>query len=113
MSEIISQSAKLLPRAKRIKPVPGFATAYSFEPQTDDKDYLGNLYVVIEVLSNPKQAENVADLIIETIGNVYFDEKNETDNLLDRFELAVKTTNQALSKPVSYTHLTLPTILRV
>ncbi|MFI5240658.1 MAG: hypothetical protein ACHQUB_03035, partial [Candidatus Saccharimonadia bacterium] len=98
MSDIISQSAKLLPRAKRIKPVPGFATAYSFEPQASDKENLGNLYVVIEVLSNPKQAENVTDLIIETIGNVYYDEKNETANLLDRFEQSVKTTNQALSK---------------
>jgi hypothetical protein len=97
MSELITRTAKLIPKSKRIKPFPGFATAYHYELDAIEAHGLGNLYVVIEVLTNPKQAEAVADLVIETVGNTYYNTASDNQGILERFENALKTTNQALA----------------
>lgn len=97
MSDLIARTAKLLPRTKRIKPVPGFATAYSYEAEGPGTE-LGNLYVVIEVMTSFKQAEAVADLVIETVGNQYYNvDAKENETPLTRFENAIKATNQGLA----------------
>ncbi len=97
MSELITTTAKLLPRSKRLKPFPGFATAYYYEAE-DQVSELGSLYVAIEVLTNPKQAETVADLVIETLGNHFYNLSDDQNTPLERFEQAVKATNQALAE---------------
>jgi serine/threonine protein phosphatase PrpC len=95
MSDLIARTAKLQPRPKRVKAVPSFATTYWFE--AEEHPNLGSLYVVIEVLTNQKQAQAVADLIIETTGEAYYNEQDHSENVLKRFEAAIKATNRALS----------------
>jgi tetratricopeptide (TPR) repeat protein len=95
MSDLITRTAKLQPRVKRTKALPSFATTYVFE--ADDYPELGNLYIVLEVLVNAKQGQNLADLIIETAGDAYYNEESEHEKLLPRFEKAIKATNKALA----------------
>lgn len=97
MSDFLTRTAKLIPRTKRLKPFPGFATAYHYETEGTDAEEMGNLYVAIEVLTAPKQAESVVDLVIETAGTAYYNTGTSKINLLERFENALKSTNQALA----------------
>ncbi len=97
MSDFITRTAKLIPKTKRIKPFPGYATAYHYETEGGESEALGNLYIVIEVLTNSKQAEAVVDLVIETAGNSYYNSEPSKLSVLERFENALKATNQALA----------------
>jgi len=64
------------------------------EPTSD----LGNLFVVIEVISSGRMAEEVADLVIETVGQHYYNLDLDAEKThLQRFEAAVKATNAELS----------------
>lgn len=72
MSQLLTRTARLVPVAKRAKPFPSFATAYDYEPEPSDGRVFGNLFVVIEVLTARRQAEELADLIIKTIGEAYY-----------------------------------------
>lgn len=106
MTELVTTTAKLLPYTKRSKGVPSFATAYYYEPDPllDQQD--ATFYAVVEVLAPVKQAEEVADLIIKSFGEAYYNKpKNEEqisnspnpkDTALARFEGAIKTVNQEL-----------------
>lgn len=104
MSQLITRTARLLPYAKRAKAMPSFATAYDYEPDAIDAPVLGSLFIVIEVLTATKQAEEVADLIIKTVGEAYYnlpaeDETNEPKlaDAYTRFERAVRAVNHQLS----------------
>ncbi len=103
MSELITRTARLVPYAKRPKQVPSFVTAYSYEPMPDEATAdLGSLFVVIEVLVGGRSSEEVADLIIEAIGNQYYNGQHSPETTpLDRFEKAVKTVNQELAQYVN------------
>ncbi len=99
VEQLTTRTAKLIPRPRKVKKVPGFATSYHFETDKHVEEERGNLYVVIEVLTAGKQAEAVTDLVIESIGNAYFNtEAKEGQDTLGRFEEAVKLTNQALAE---------------
>jgi len=64
------------------------------EPISD----LGNLFVVIEVISSGRMAEEVADIVIETIGQHFYNQDVGNDkSYLERFETAIKATNTELS----------------
>ena len=100
--ELITRTAKMLPYPKRVKAVPSFATAYYFDTETNPEAAgLGNLYVVIEVLSSPKQAEEVSDLLIETVGHNYYNAGSHFHSrpgaIMQRFEAAVKSANHELA----------------
>ena len=65
MSELITRTARLAPYAKRPRRASGFVTAYTYEPMPDESTSdLGNLFVVIEIISSGRMAEEVADLVI-------------------------------------------------
>lgn len=102
MSDLITRTARLVPYAKRPRQVPSFVTAYSYEPLANEPGAeLGNLYVVIEVLVSGRASEEVADLIIETIGEHYYNHPKAGTSVLERFEAAIKATNQELGEHVN------------
>ncbi len=102
MSDLITRTARLVPYAKRPRQVPNFVTAYAYEPLPDDPaEPLGNLYVVIEVLVSGRSSEEVADLVISSLGDHYYNQPGETTPTLDRFETAIKATNHSLSEYVN------------
>lgn len=97
MADLITRTAKLVPYAKRPKQVPSFVTAYSYEPLSDERAAaFGNFYVVIEVVAGGRQSEEVADLIIESFGQQYYNEENQAADPLSRFETAIKIVNREL-----------------
>ncbi len=97
MADLITRTAKLVPYAKRPKQVPSFVTAYAYEPLSDERAAAyGNFYVVIEVVAGGRQSEEVADLIIESFGQQYYNEENQAADPLSRFETATKIVNREL-----------------
>ncbi len=102
MPELITRTARLVPYAKRPKQVPSYVTAYVHEPLADEPGaYLGNFYLVIEVLVSGRSSEDVADLIITTLGEHYYNKASEEASPLNRFEAAIKATNHELADYVS------------
>ena len=102
MSELITRSARLIPYVKRPRNATSFTTAYRYEPLPGDPgSILGNLYVVIEVLVPGRSGEELADLIIETAGEHYYNRPHEQEDHLLRFEEAIKAVNHALMDHVS------------
>ena len=101
MSDLITRTARLVPYAKRPKHISSFVTAYLYEPITGDIGaWLGNLYVVVEVLISGRASEEVVDLVIETAGEKYYNEPDGEKDPLARFEAAIKQINHALSEYV-------------
>lgn len=100
MSNLVTRTAKLIPAPRRSKPLSGFATSYFYEPEPGINPDLGSLFVVIEVLGPSRQAEEVADLVIETVGHSYFNDDHKGSSS-DQFEYAVKATNKQLSEYTS------------
>ncbi len=101
MSDLISRTARLVPYAKRPKHIASFVTAYLYEPPADDIGaWLGNLYVVVEVLVSGRASEEVVDLIIQTAGEIYYNEPGGETDPLARFEAAIKHVNHELSEYV-------------
>ena len=102
MSDLITRTAKLVPYNKRPRQVPSFVTAYSYEPLPDEPGaQLGSLYVVAEVLVSGRASEEVADLVIETLGEHYYNQPADPSTPLTRFEGAIKAVNHALAQYVS------------
>jgi hypothetical protein len=62
---------------------------------------LGNLFVVLEVLVSGRQSEDVADLIIGTIGEQYYNTASHEAEPLAKFEAAIKALNHQLADYVS------------
>jgi hypothetical protein len=82
--------------------VPSFVTAYSYEPLADEPGSdLGNLYVVMEVLVSGRASEEVADLVIETIGDQYYNQAQNNTDALTQFENAIKSVNRELREYVN------------
>jgi hypothetical protein len=103
VSDLITRTARLVPYTKRPKQVPSFVTAYSHEPLPDDPGAdLGNYYVVMEVLVSGRASEEVADLVIETIGDHYYNQAATETTPLERFEAAIKAANHELSEHVNH-----------
>ncbi|HSH31341.1 MAG TPA: hypothetical protein VK963_01605 [Candidatus Saccharimonadales bacterium] len=101
--ELVARTAKLVPHLKRGKTVPSFATSYAYESEGEiAESLLGNLYVAIEVLASSRQAETLTDLVIQTVGEYYYNDQSalpsEPVEVLKRFEAAVKATNLELAK---------------
>ena len=97
MSDLVTRSARLIPYVKRPRNAAGFATAYRYEPLPGDPgSILGSLYVVIEVLVSGRSGEDLADLIIETAGEHYYNRPKAENDHLSRFEEAIKAVNHAL-----------------
>jgi hypothetical protein len=74
-------------------------TAYTFEPRPDETTAeMGNLFIVIEVISSGRMAEEVANLVIDTISGHYYEPASGTAAThLDRFETAIRATNAELN----------------
>ena len=101
MSDLISSTARLVPYAKRPKSIASFVTAYVYEPAADEVGaQLGNLYVAVEVLVSGRASEEVVDLVIQTIGEKYYNDSGGEQDPLARFEGAIKQTNHELSEYV-------------
>lgn len=102
MSEFITRTARLVPYAKRPKQMPGFVTAYSYEPLPDDPGAAyGSMFAVIEVLVSGRSSEDVADLIVETFGHHYYNLEQANDDIISRFEAAIKAVNHELTSYVN------------
>ena len=103
MSDVITQTAKLIPYAKRPKQASGYVTAYLYEPLPNELgSELGNLYVVIEVLVSGRASEELSDLIIETVGDRYYNHAHpEDEDLEHRFESAIRAVNTELGEHVN------------
>jgi hypothetical protein len=103
MIELITRTARLVPYAKRPKQVPSFVVASSYEPAADDPLlFLGNLFIVLEVLVAGRSSEDVADLIINTFRDSYYDPNVVHDvSPISRFESATKAVNIALVEHVN------------
>ncbi len=103
VSDIITHTAKLVPYLKRPRQVASFVTAYAYEPAADEPGFrLGNLYIAMEVLVSGRASEEVADLIIETIGEYYYNQTSANAEPLAKFEAAIKATNQELGQYVNH-----------
>ncbi len=101
MSDLIARTARLVPYAKRPKASASFVTAYVYEPEADEAgSSLGNLYVAVEVLISGRASEEVVDLVIQTVGDKYYNEQPDENDALARFEAAIKQTNHELSEYV-------------
>lgn len=100
LSSPVITSARLIPYAKRPKQAAHFTTAFSYEaPAGEAAARLGSMHVVIEVLSSGRIAEEVAELIIETGGNEYFNKPLDLDRpVVDHLERAIKSVNSELSQ---------------
>jgi serine/threonine protein phosphatase PrpC len=102
VSDLITHTARLVPYAKRPKQVPSFVIAYSYEPLPNEPgSELGNLYVVMEVLVSGRASEEVSDLIIETIGDQYYNQPNNSADALTHFETSIKAVNRELGDYVN------------
>lgn len=101
MSDLISRTARLVPYAKRPKSIASFVTAYVYEPAVDEVGaQLGNLYVAVEVLVSGRASEEVVDLVIQTVGDKYYNDPSGEADPLARFEGAIRQTNHELSEYV-------------
>ncbi|HEY6736345.1 MAG TPA: hypothetical protein VI322_01365 [Candidatus Saccharimonadia bacterium] len=101
MPDIIIQSARLVPYAKRPKQGSGYVHVYSHEPEPDSPAaQYGHLYVVSEALVGGRASEDLIDIIIETFGDQYYNHAGDHPFALARFENAVKATNRELAAHV-------------
>ena len=101
MSDLITRTARLVPYTRRPKHIASFVTAYAYEPAADEPSaHLGNLYVVVEVLVSGRASEEVVDLVIQSAGDMYYNEQGGESDALARFEAAIKQTNHELSEYV-------------
>lgn len=97
MANLITRVAKLVPYSRRKIDSSSFATAYYFEPPSDFDVDLGTLLVVVEILSSDAHAEEVASLIIKTIGEYYYDQAS-SEVILERFESSLDRLNEELAE---------------
>jgi serine/threonine protein phosphatase PrpC len=97
-SILLIKAAKLLPYAKKARTLQGFATAYEYEPESNEASFgLGHLLAVVEVLSTTKQAEEVVDLIIKTVGESFYNHADIDQDTYSRFAQAIKSVNRELA----------------
>ena len=102
MPELITRTARLVPYAKRPKQVPSFVTAYSYEPLPNEPGAaLGNLFAVVEVLVSGRSSEEVADLVLGTLSEHYYNEASSQTEPLARFEESIKAVNRELTTYVN------------
>jgi len=100
--ELIARTARLVPYPKRPRYAPSIATAYRYEPLPGDHgSELGNLYIVLEALVSGRAGEEIADLIIETAGEHYYNKPGSDESPLTRFEHAIKAVNHELAELVN------------
>ncbi|HVE80814.1 MAG TPA: hypothetical protein VNA68_01600 [Candidatus Dormibacteraeota bacterium] len=99
MSKLILQTAKIIPRSKRLHPTAGSALSYCYEPPKN-LESLGSLIVVIEVLGPTKKAEEIIDTLIQTAGETYYTpptEEGEPDRT-SNFESTIQALNEIITK---------------
>ncbi len=101
MNRLVTTTAKLIPRSKRARTVPGAATAYYYDPEPGVDLGLGSLFVVIEVLGSSRQSSEVIDLIIEAVGHTYYNQAKPGTTPLQQFEAAIKIVNHELSNYIN------------
>jgi hypothetical protein len=93
------QTAKIIPKNKRLQPSAGSALAYHFEPESPEQADLGSLLAVVEVLGPTKRAEDIIDQLIQTIGENYYIEKDsEGFDPEQQFSIAIKRANAKLKQ---------------
>ncbi len=100
VGELIIRSSKLFPASRQANSA-SVATAFIFEPN-DKQQQIGELFVVIEILSAANKPEKVADLIIEAFGKAFYapkddDEEDGEGETAARFDVAIKAVNQDLA----------------
>lgn len=98
--QYIQHVAKLIPFASKNKSLPSVAFAYHFEPPVDDNDQLGSFFVVIEIIANQALASQLIDLVIKTVGDVYYNQRYDSEPE-DRFEKALKQVNSQIKQLLS------------
>lgn len=97
MSELVYRTAKLSPYAKRPRAIAGFTNSIVFEASDPARETDISLLLVLEVLTNVKQAQEVADIIIETAAEQW-DKPQESKSALETFEQTIKLINTRLAE---------------
>lgn len=97
MTELLLQTAKLIPTSIRLHPTAGSALVYCKEDEDRDSS-LGSLLIVIEILGPTKKAEGLIDFIVHTAETNYFLPDKEAEGFEKRFEKTVRQLNISLSE---------------
>jgi hypothetical protein len=94
LSQLISITAKLQPVHKKLRTAGGYAVAYTYDAS---REGLGTLLVIAEITSPSKQAEEVSDLIIQTVGEHYYNSQDaKVTDPYSNLEVALRAVNQTL-----------------
>lgn len=89
------QTAKLIPYPATTKTLPSFVFVYSFEAPASASN-LGNLYIVVELLTGQTAGQEICDLIARSLGEHYYNHATAETEVETQFEFAVKKVNGLL-----------------
>jgi|GEM_PF-752733 len=90
------RTAKLASEAKHLKSSSNVSTAYEHQPKDPDERRHGILFGVIDVNGNPKHAEELIELIIDTFHGEYYQDLDRDP--LESFENALAKINEELGE---------------
>ncbi|OIP23918.1 hypothetical protein AUK11_04340 [bacterium CG2_30_37_16] len=76
------------------KNAPGFAYAYEYHPELELEKDSGSIFGVIEIVGNAESSKDIAELILTTLKESYYD--NPKKEILAKFESALGSVNEAL-----------------
>ncbi|KKQ93645.1 MAG: hypothetical protein UT66_C0027G0006 [candidate division CPR2 bacterium GW2011_GWC1_39_9] len=76
------------------KNAPGFAYAYEYHPELESEKDSGSIFGVIEIVGNAESSKDIAELILTTLKEAYYD--NSKKEILAKFEGALGSVNEAL-----------------
>lgn len=94
--KLVSRTAKVLSETKKSKDKEAVAIAYEHIPRDPQEQKHGSLYAVIEVEDAGGHAEDLAEVIIDTLHSEYYDDPDKES--LASFESALAKVNEALAE---------------
>lgn len=90
------RTAKLASEAKNLKNSSNISTAYEHQPKDPDERRHGILFGVIDINGNPKNSEELIELIIDTFHGEYYQDLDKDP--LESFENALSKINEELGE---------------
>lgn len=94
--KLVSKTAKVLSETKKSKDKEAVAIAYEHIPRNPEEQNHGSLYAVIELEDTSGHAEEIAEHILDTLHNEYYDDPNREP--LASFEAALAKINEELAE---------------
>jgi hypothetical protein len=93
---LVSKTAKVLSETKKSKDKEAVAISYEHIPRNPEEQSHGSLYAVIEIEDNAGHAEEIAESILDTLHQEYYDDP--TKEPLASFEGALAKINEELAE---------------